>query len=151
MTCAACPCSPWLEKNSLGITGDQLRAPLKPSDYDTAVMLDGFQGGPQSGPHDTEVCRTDASDEGHLISKLNSKTVPALPSFDPSLTFPFHILLSPVHLTWFSFYFFPSFFIIFIWFSSNTNTNNCRKGVVRLDAFQSGCFWESDNPGIGEV
>ena len=27
----------------------------------------------------------------HLASKLNSKTVPALLSFDPSLIFPFHL------------------------------------------------------------
>ena len=32
----------------------------------------------------------------HLTSKLNSETVPVLPSLDPSLIFPFHIL----HFTW---------------------------------------------------
>ena len=36
--------------------------------------------------------------KGHLISKLNSKTVPVLPSLDSSLIFPFHVSPSPVHI-----------------------------------------------------
>ena len=38
--------------------------------------------------------------KGDLNSKLNSKTVPVLPSF----LLPFHLLPSPVHLVGFSFY-----------------------------------------------
>ena len=40
-------------------------------------------------------------------------TVPVLFSLHPSLTFPFHILPSPVHPTEFTFWFFPGFFAIF--------------------------------------
>ena len=50
--------------------------------------------------------------------KLNSKTVPILPTIDPSLIFSFQILPSPVHLTGYSFCFFRA---IFIMFSSNNN------------------------------
>ena len=42
-------------------------------------------------------------DMGHLISKLNSMTVPVLPALNPSLIFLFHLLPSPVTLTEFSF------------------------------------------------
>ena len=35
-------------------------------------------------------------------NKLNSMTVPVLPSLDPSLIFPFHLLPSPVHPAGFS-------------------------------------------------
>ena len=40
-------------------------------------------------------------------SKLNSETVPDLPSLNPSLIFPFHQLPSLVHPNGFSFYIFP--------------------------------------------
>ena len=49
-----------------------------------------------------------------LTSKLNSKTVPVLPSLDPSLIFPFVLIPFPVYLTGFSFYIFPGYFAIFI-------------------------------------
>ena len=55
--------------------------------------------------------------QGHLTSKLNSETVPVLPSVYPSLTYPFHHSPSPVHLTGFSYCFFPRFYAIF---TSNT-------------------------------
>ena len=42
--------------------------------------------------------------KGHFTSKLNSKTVPVL----PSLIFLFQLLSSPVYLAEFSFYIFPS-------------------------------------------
>ena len=42
-----------------------------------------------------------------ITFELNAKTVPVLPSLDPSLMFPFHLLPSPVHPTGFSFCFFP--------------------------------------------
>ena len=45
--------------------------------------------------------------KGHLTSKLNSKTVPVLPSLKYSRIFPFHLLPSPVHPTRFSSCFFP--------------------------------------------
>ena len=52
---------------------------------------------------------------------LTSKTVPVLPSLDPSLMYPFHLLPSPVHPTGFLFYIFPGFLAIFILLSSNNN------------------------------
>ena len=55
------------------------------------------------------------------VSKLNPRTVLVLLSPDPSLAFPFHFLLSPVHPTGFSFYFFPGFLAIFTLLSSNNN------------------------------
>ena len=54
-----------------------------------------------------------------LHLQLNSKTVPVLPSLDPSLIFPFHLLLSSVHPTRFSFCFFPDFLAILILLPSN--------------------------------
>ena len=48
-------------------------------------------------------------------------TVHVLPSLDPSLIFPFHVLPSQVHPTGFSFCFSPGFFAIFILLSSNNN------------------------------
>ena len=57
----------------------------------------------------------------HLTSKLNFKTVPVLPSLDPSLTFPYHLLSSSMHPTGFFFCFFPGFFAIFILLPSNNN------------------------------
>ena len=56
-----------------------------------------------------------------LISKLNSKTVPVLPSLGPSLIFSFHLFPSPVYPTGFFFCFFPGFLAIFILISSNNN------------------------------
>ena len=56
-----------------------------------------------------------------VTSKLSSKTVPVLPSLDPSLIFPFHLSTSPVHPIGFSFHFFPVFLVIFILLSSNNN------------------------------
>ena len=56
--------------------------------------------------------------KGHFTSKLNSKTVPVLPSFNSSLLFPFHLLPYPMHLTGFSLYIFPGFLAIFILLSS---------------------------------
>ena len=41
--------------------------------------------------------------------------------FLPSLIFPLHLLPSPVHLTGFSFCFYPGFLAIFILLSSNSN------------------------------
>ena len=55
--------------------------------------------------------------KGHLTSKLNSKTIPVIPSF----IFPFHLLPSPVHPSIFSFCFFPGCLAIFILLSSNNN------------------------------
>ena len=49
-----------------------------------------------------------------VICKLNSKTVSVVPSINPSLIFPFHLLLSPVHTAGFSYCFFPGFLVIFI-------------------------------------
>ena len=43
--------------------------------------------------------------KGPLTSKLNSKTIPALPTLELSFIFPFNLLPSPVHLTGFSFCF----------------------------------------------
>ena len=62
----------------------------------------------------------------HLLNfvctnSLNSKTVPVLPSVNPSLIFPFHLLPSLVHPIGFSFYSFPGFLAIFILLSSNNN------------------------------
>ena len=54
-----------------------------------------------------------------LTSKLNSKTVPVLPSLNPFLIF--HLLLYPEHLTVFSFHIFPGVLAIFISSSSNKN------------------------------
>ena len=77
-------------------------------------------------------------------SVLNFKTVPVLPSLNPSLApfcvimrtctgaanqtnkpfsfiFPFQLLPSPVHPIGFSFYFFPGFLAIFILLSLNNN------------------------------
>ena len=45
--------------------------------------------------------------KGNLTSKLNSKTVPVLPSLEPFFIFPFRLLPSPVYHTGFSFFFFP--------------------------------------------
>ena len=45
--------------------------------------------------------------KGRINSKLKSKTIPVLPTPDPILIFPFHLLPSPVHSTGFSFCFFP--------------------------------------------
>ena len=42
--------------------------------------------------------------KGHLTYKLNSKKVPVIPYFDPSLIFPYHLLPAPMHPTGFSFY-----------------------------------------------
>ena len=61
------------------------------------------------------VCTEQYIPFGHLTSK----TVPVLPSLDPSILFPFYLLPSPVHPTRFSFCFFPGFFAIFILLSSN--------------------------------
>ena len=52
-------------------------------------------------------------------SILNFKTIPIVPSLNPSLIFPFHLLSSPVHPIVFSFYFFPGLLAIFILLSSN--------------------------------
>ena len=54
------------------------------------------------------------------------KMVPVLPSLDPSLIFPFHILPSPVHPTGFSFYFFHGL--------SNTDNRNLTCNNVNNDA-----------------
>ena len=43
--------------------------------------------------------------KGPLTSKLNSKTIPVLPTLKLSFIFPFNLLPSPVHLTGFSFCF----------------------------------------------
>ena len=56
-----------------------------------------------------------------LTSKFKFKTVLFLPSLDPSLIFPFHLLSSPVHPTGFSVYIFPGFLDIFILLSTNNN------------------------------
>ena len=55
----------------------------------------------------------------HHNGHLTSKTVPVLPSVDPSLIFPFHLLPSPVYPTGFSICIFPGFLAIFILLSSN--------------------------------
>ena len=60
--------------------------------------------------------------KGHLISKLNFKTVPVLSSLDPSLIFLFHQIPSPVYPPGFSFCFFHSLLAIFILSSNNNNT-----------------------------
>ena len=54
-----------------------------------------------------------------VTSKLNSKTVPVLPSLDLFLIFPFHFLAFPVHPTGFSVCFFTGFLAIFILLSSH--------------------------------
>ena len=61
----------------------------------------------------------------HLQTQL--KTVPALTSLDASLTFPFHLLRTPVHPTGLFFYIFPGFLAICI-SSSNDNSimTTCR-------------------------
>ena len=59
--------------------------------------------------------------KGHLTSNLNFKAVPVLPSLDPSLICPLHLLLSPVHLTEFSYCIFSCFLAIFISLSSNNS------------------------------
>ena len=61
----------------------------------------------------------------NLTFKVNSKMVPVLPSLVPSVIFPFHLLLSPVHPTGFSFCFFPGFLAIFSLLSSNNNNQFC--------------------------
>ena len=67
--------------------------------------------------------------KGHLTAKFNSKTVPVLPSFDPSLLYPFHLSPSPVHPIGFSFCLFPGFLDIFILFSSNNNRLNTEQQI----------------------
>ena len=57
-----------------------------------------------------------------IQDKLNSKTIPVLPSLDPSLIFPFHILRYPIYPTGFSSCFFSSFLAIFILLSSNNSS-----------------------------
>jgi len=97
----------------LGIMGAQLMAPLNPYD------VGGVSGGPWC--RETPFSRTTTPHSCFLTSKLNSKTIPVLPSLDPSLIFPFHLLPSPVHPTGFSFCFFPAFVAIFILLSSNNS------------------------------
>ena len=46
--------------------------------------------------------------------KFNSQTVPVLPSLDPSLKLTFYHLPSTIHITGFSFCFFPDFLAIFL-------------------------------------
>ena len=67
-----------------------------------------------------------------VTSKLNSKTIPVLPSLSPFLIFPFYLLPSPVHPTRFSLCFFPDFLVIFI-FSSNKNNIDFHKPVILLE------------------
>ena len=67
-----------------------------------------------------------------LTSKLNFKTVFVL----PSLMFPFHLLLSSVHPTWFSFRFFPGFLVIFMLLQYAPVTTSTAKSSPQKDAFQ---------------
>jgi len=76
------------------------------------------QVSPHKG-HLTRVTSQGSPHKGHLTYKLNSKTVPVI----PSLIFPFHILPYPVHPTGFFFCFFPGLLTIFILLSSNNNNN----------------------------
>ena len=62
--------------------------------------------------------------KGYLTSKLNFKTVLVIPSLDPSLIFPFHLLPSPTYPTGFSFCFFPGFLAIFNSLSLNNNISS---------------------------
>ena len=55
----------------------------------------------------------------HLSSKPNFQKVSVLPSHEPSLLFPFHLLSYPTHPTVFSFYIFPGFLAISILLTSN--------------------------------
>ena len=55
----------------------------------------------------------------HLHTELQDAVPAVLPSPDPTLIFPFHLLPSPVNPAEFSFCFFSGFLVIFILFSSN--------------------------------
>ena len=100
----------------LGIMGAQLMAPLNPYD------VGGVSGGPWC--RETPFSRTTTPHSCFLTSKLNSKTIPVLPSLDSSPIFAFHILPSPVHPTGFFFCLFPDFLAIFTLLSPNNNNNN---------------------------
>ena len=73
-----------------------------------------------------------------LPSKLKSKTVPVLPSLDPSRIFHFRLLPSPVHLTGFFFCFFPGFLTIFVLLSLNNNITFFDKSTSTV--------WNTDIP-----
>ena len=71
------------------------------------------------------------------ISKLNSKTVPVLPSVNHFLIISFHLLPSPVHPIGFSFRFFPDLLAIFILSSNNNNLNVQSRWMPQL---QPACY-----------
>ena len=84
---------------------------------------------------DTDSCTDTGTDscesQPHkdLTSKLNYEKVPVLPSHDPSSIFPFHLICYPVHLTIFSFCFFPDFLAIFILLSLNRWIQEVAKNI----------------------
>ena len=59
--------------------------------------------------------------KGNLNSKLKYRRVPSY-LLCTLLSFPIHLLVSPVHLTGFSFCFLPGFHAIFTLLSSNNNS-----------------------------
>ena len=92
---------------------------------------------------DSKNIDTDPLNCAELLCTRFSKTVPVLPSLDPSLIFPFYLIPSPVDLTGFSFCFFPGFLAIYILLSANNNwfVQNFITGAQTKDML----FW--GNPG----
>ena len=80
----------------------------------SGVKAKGASSTAEAGASSAEQMIRRPTHKDHLTSKLNSKTVPVLPSLDPSLIFPFLLIPSPVHPTGFSFCFFPGFLAILI-------------------------------------
>ena len=61
----------------LGIMGPQLRAPLKPLDHHSNVVLRGLRDSPRLGPHDAERHQLCRADDGNVPS-LCRVTVPLM-------------------------------------------------------------------------